>query len=41
LFYQARDKRLLSQVKKLKFLSLRREESQPDLEKNGTVRFRL
>jgi hypothetical protein len=36
-----RDKRLLSQVKKLKFISLRREEIHPDLEKNGTVRFRL
>jgi hypothetical protein len=33
--------RLLSRVKKLKFISLRREEIQPGLEKNGTVRFHL
>jgi hypothetical protein len=31
----------LARVKKLKFISLRREGFQPDLEKNGTVRFRL
>jgi hypothetical protein len=31
----------LARVKKLKFISLRREGFQPDLEKNGTVRFHL
>jgi hypothetical protein len=30
-----------SRVKKSTFISLRREESQPGLEKTGTVRFRL
>jgi hypothetical protein len=32
---------VLSRVKKLIFISLRREEIQPGLEKNGTARFRL
>jgi hypothetical protein len=33
--------KLLSRVKKLKFIYLRKEVFQPGLEKNRTVRFRL
>jgi hypothetical protein len=39
--YQVRDKRLLSRGKKPRSIFLREEGSEPDLEKNRTVRSRL
>jgi hypothetical protein len=40
-FVQVRDKRLLSRGKKPRSIFLREEGSEPDLEKNRTVRSRL